>query len=99
MTSSEQPSAPAQLQLQMVWPIARRTPPVVPAAPGGFALGTCDRTDVDVQAYVALLRCAGFETWDETKARRVFETMLPGGLFFAVHAAIGALAATAAAHG
>ena len=94
---SEAPEAPRPAQLQMIWPVARRAIPVLPATPAGYALRACNQQDVDVQAYVALLRSAGFETWDETKAQRVFETMLPDGLFFAVHQDSGALAATAAA--
>jgi len=95
VTTPQQPPAPAQLQ--MVWPVARRAAPSVPPSPAGYVLRACNQADVDVPAYVALLRCAGFETWDESKAQRVFDTMLPDGLFFAVHRASGALAATAAA--
>ena len=95
MLTTEQP--PRSPQLQMVWPVGRRAAPAVPPTPAGYALRARNQGDVDVQAYVTLLRTAGFETWDEAKAQRVFETMLPDGLFFAVHTGSGALAATAAA--
>jgi mycothiol synthase len=63
--------------------------------PAGYTLRTY--RDGDAAAYVELMHGAGFETWTEAKAQRVFETMLPDGLFFIVHNATGALVATAAA--
>jgi mycothiol synthase len=43
------------------------------------------------------MRSAGFETWDEIRYQDVIATMHPQGLYFVVHDASGALAATSAA--
>ena len=95
MTTVEQ--APKPPQLQLIWPRAQRATPTLPRVPAGHTLRACNQADVDVQAYVALLRRAGFETWDEARAQRVFETLLPDGLFFIVQDATGSLVATATA--
>ena len=92
MTAVAQPSTPPQLQ--MIWPQPRPAP-TLPSVPSGYTLRTYREGDKD--AYIQLMRRAGFETWDELRAQRVFGTMLLAGLFFIVHDATGALVATAAA--
>ena len=93
MTTAEQPPKPPQLQ--MIWPRARRSAPAVPPVPAGYALRTY--REGDREPYIQLMRRAGFETWDEARALRVFEKMLPEGLFFVVHDMTGGLVTTAAA--
>ena len=92
--TSEQPAKPPQQQ--MIWP-QWRAAPSLPAIPPGYTLRTYQ--DGDTEPYVRLMRSAGFESWDESKAERVFATMLPQGLFFVVHDRTQALVATAAAQG
>jgi uncharacterized protein len=88
------PAAPPA-QLQMIWPRPRlAAPPAVTIAPG-YALRTYRPGDDD--AYIALMRSAGFTTWGAGDLAHTLRTALPDGLFFAVHQATGALAATAAA--
>jgi mycothiol synthase len=92
MTVSVQPTKPPQLQ--MIWPQARPAPALSPV-PSGYTLRTY--RDGDQNAYIALMQRSGFEAWSDAKAQRVFETMLPAGLFFLVDHATGTLVATAAA--
>ncbi len=79
----------------MVWPQARSEGPASYPLPPGYTLRTY--RDGDVTAYVGLMRRAGWDRWDEAKAQGVLDTMHPGGLFFIVHDATGALVATTAA--
>jgi mycothiol synthase len=92
MAAAEQP---AQQQLHMIWPLSRPQGPLLYPVPGGYSLRAYRQGDAG--AYIGLMRRAGFSQWDESKAQRVFDTMYPGGVYFVVRSAGGALVATAAA--
>lgn len=79
----------------MIWPRSRPQGPLLYPIPAGYTLRAYRQGDA--AAYIRLMQSAGFSSWDEAKAQRVFDTMYPGGVYYVVHHASGALVATAAA--
>ena len=82
-------------QLQMIWPADRLKSPPDQPAPAGYALRAYAESDAG--DYVALMRAAGFSTWDAEKTRNALARCLPGGLFVLAHHPTGKLVATAMA--
>jgi len=83
-------------QLQMILPEAKaRAMPQHPM-PDGFTLRAL-RKGVDDEAFVELLRSAGFEQWDLGMLESAYREALPDGVFVIVNDATGELAATAMA--
>jgi mycothiol synthase len=82
-------------QLHMLWPAHRLGNPPLVELDGAYRLRTYAPADAD--AFLALERGAGFTNWNEAFLARTLDTVLPNGLFLAVHAATGTLAATAMA--
>ncbi len=79
-------------QLHMLWPETRldKPPPIRPAA--GYRLRQY-RTD-DKQAYLGLMRDAGFDTFSEAMLADAMTRTLPDGFFVLEHLTDNALAAT-----
>ena len=82
-------------QLRMVYPAARRIKPRDLKLPPGYQLRTY-RAD-DAEAYIRLMRRAGFRAWNKDTLQELLRRILPGGIFFIVHQPSGALVATASA--
>jgi len=82
-------------QLCMVWPKNRLGDPPTWSLPPGYVLTTYAATYDE--AYIRLMRAAGFDNWGHKNLGHVLARCLPGGLFFIVHEATGALVGTACA--
>ena len=83
-------------QLRMIFDCATTTIPAL-APPAGFLVRALQPGDEE--AYLQLRRDGGFGTsnWTRVNLDKLLAKALPGGLFLAVDAATGALAASAAA--
>ena len=84
---------PPPPQLQMVWPADRLRRPPAWSVAAGYILRPY-RTE-DEAGHVAVMKAAGFTTWDEKKTREAIPKCLPNGFFVIVHAAGGEVVATA----
>jgi hypothetical protein len=58
-------------QLQMIWIEKRGIPSLKQPIPAGYRLRNFRAGDE--QAYIALMRCAGFETWNEDNLNAVLK--------------------------
>ncbi|HUU59436.1 MAG TPA: GNAT family N-acetyltransferase [Phycisphaerae bacterium] len=88
-------AAPPYRQLQMVWPAERLASPPPVNPPAGYELR--NYTDADAPACLQLMHRAGFTDWTQERLAGSIRSVLPGGFFVIVHAASGALVATARA--
>ena len=86
--------APTQ-QLQTIVPEAVLRDAAAIALPPGYELRTFRAGDED--EFVSLLKSAGFDYWTRDTLSAALQKALPEGIFIAVHAPTGALAATAMA--
>jgi predicted dehydrogenase/GNAT superfamily N-acetyltransferase len=89
--------APPPQQLQMVWPEQRLDAPPKAGAPKGYELRCFDDSEADRAGWLEVMGKAGFEGWDGAGLARTLRTVLPGGLFVAVHRRSGSIVATAMA--
>lgn len=80
-------------QLQMIWPEDRMAPWPERQAPAGYLLRGF--RPGDEEAYVDLMRAAGFDTWNRDTLNDVLKNAVPRGIIFVEHAASTRLAATA----
>jgi len=80
-------------QLQMIWPEGRQVTWAARQVPAGYLLRGF--RDGDEEAYIALMRSAGFDTWNRDNLDLIVEIAGPNGIVFAEHAASTRLAATA----
>jgi len=82
-------------QLCMIWPLERLGTAPSREIPPGYAMRTF--RPGDEEAYIAVMRAAGFETWGESHLAHVMARSLPGGIFFLLDEPTGAIVATACA--
>ena len=80
-------------QLQMIWPEGREVPWAARQVPSGYLLRGF--RDGDQEAYIELMRIAGFDSWSRDNLDLVVKNAVPNGIIFAEHAASTLLAATA----
>jgi GNAT superfamily N-acetyltransferase/predicted TIM-barrel fold metal-dependent hydrolase len=81
--------------LQMIWPQDKLNQPPTWTMPEGYSLRTF-RTG-DEEAYISLMKLAGFNYWGPDHLKTVLRTALPEGLFFIVHDATQKIVATTVA--
>ena len=77
----------------MIWPEDRPAPCPAPEAPAGYRLRSF--RDGDEDAYIDLMRSAGFAAWNRDNLHAVLKNAGAAGIAFAEHAASSRLAATA----
>ena len=82
-------------QLEMVWPERKLNQPPSWTMPEGYSLRAYRHGDND--AYIALMRQAGFDYWNSEHLNSVLQKALPEGIFFIIHNETGTLVATAVA--
>ncbi len=87
------PNSPAQLQ--MVWPRHRLATPPEVRVPDGYALRPY--RSGDQPGFYQVMARAGFGAWDDARLQPWMARILPDGWFMAMHAASGAIVATAMA--
>jgi mycothiol synthase len=80
-------------QLQMIWPEGREIVWAERQVPAGYLLRVF--RDGDQEAYIDLMRIAGFDTWTRDNLDLVVKNAVPNGIISAEHAASTRLAATA----
>ena len=80
-------------QLQMIWPENRRLPRPEGQVPPGYLPRTFHRGDEE--AYVGLMRLAGFADWNGDGLIAVLENAVPMGIVFMEHEASSKIVATA----
>jgi GNAT superfamily N-acetyltransferase len=86
---------PPYYSLQMIWPKDRLNHPPTWTMPEGYSLRTF-RTG-DEEAYISLMKLAGFSYWGPDHLKNVLKTALPEGVFFIVHDATQKIVATTVA--
>ena len=82
-------------QLQMIWPKEKLNEPPDFVLPAGYSLRTYRNGDKN--AYVKLMRNAGFDSWGVENFNETLKSALPNGLFFVVCDETGDLVATTVA--
>ena len=87
---------PRQKQLQMYMDKETILNSTLPAVPEGFTLRTF--REGDEEAYIDLMKSAGFHTWNMDLFKRIKSNVLGDGIFFIEETATGRLAATAMAN-
>ena len=75
------------MQLQMIWPVSRWDPVILPALPAGYLLRTA-RPD-DEAAIGEILLASGFHDWDAKTYNQWFDWTIPDGIWLIEHAATG----------
>jgi len=88
-------AVPPVPQLQMTWPESKLASPPAVTLPPGYTLRCLREGEED--AYVALMRSAGFTNWTRAMIPEWKRRVLPGGWFVIEHVASHTLAATAMA--